>query len=72
MKSDFESRFGALESLVDNLGNTGDQPAVTISGEVDTASLMILINKNAAEIKSRASSVDLEALRQKVNTKADQ
>ena len=59
MKSDYDSKIKALENMFDNLGNTGDQPA----GEVDTASLMILINKNAAEIKNRATNTDLESLR---------
>ena len=68
MNSDIESRFASIESFVDNLGITGDQP----SGEVDTASLMILINKNTAEIKNRASNAEFEKLKQLVNLKADQ
>jgi hypothetical protein len=38
----------------------GNNTVAAPTGEVDTASLMILINKISAEIKNKASVVDLE------------
>lgn len=46
-------------------------PKVESTGEIDTASLMVLINKNAAEIKNRATISDLESLEKKMSFKAD-
>lgn len=64
MSRAFDERFKALENFVDSMGNqTNDAP----TGEIDTASLMILINKNTAEIKNRATNVDLEELKKQVS-----
>ena len=46
----------------------GDVNVEAPTGEVDTASLMILINKNAAEIKNRATIVDLEEVKKSLHT----
>ena len=59
MNKIMNDRFKNIESFIDNMGNTNDAP----TGEVDTASLMILINKNTAEIKNRATNADLEDLK---------
>ena len=63
MKKDFEGRLNNLQSNIENI-NIEVPTAVGSTGEIDTASLMVLINKNTAEIKNRATISDLDSLKQ--------
>ena len=70
MKLEFENKINQLESSIENI-NT-EVPIASPTGEVDTSSLMVLINKNAAEIKNRATISDLDSLKSLISFKADQ
>ena len=85
MKLEFENKINQLESRIENINTEvpifqlhHQQDAFRPSsntfrtGEVDTSSLMVLINKNAAEIKNRATISDLDSLKSLISFKADQ
>lgn len=61
MKLDYDSKLKQLQSNIENINI--EVPTASPTGEVDTASLMILINKNTAEIKNRATISDLDSLK---------